>query len=167
MTTETRLKVEDAQTQLDIAARFPDDRLIVRSCINGFVSLARSITFAMQAESGSETPLARWYTEQMAILLVSDGPLLKFFNEKRVHSVHRGTVVLERTTYLIFDTPLSDDGGVIFDRQSETKWLFDNSSSLGDQKCLDAIELCRVYLAIVERLVKRWEAQRSSLGRDV
>jgi hypothetical protein len=121
----------------------------------------------MQAESGSETPLARWYTAQMEIQLVSDGPLLKFFNEKRVHSVHRGTVVLEQMTYLIFDTPLSDDGGMIFDRQSRTEWLFDVSSSLGDHKGLPALELCRVYLAIVESLVTRWEAQRSSLGLDV
>lgn len=167
MKTETRLKVEDAQTQLDIAARFPDDELIVRSCINGFVSLARSITFAMQAESGNETPLAVWYRDQMAQQVTSEGPLLKFFNDMRVYSVHRGTVVLEQKSYAIFDTMRGDDGSAIFARQTGKEWLFDNSFSLGDRQYLPALALCGVYLATIERLVTQWEAQRSLLGLDV
>lgn len=167
MKTETRLKVEDAQTQLDIAAQFLDDELIVRSCINGFISLARSVTFAMQAESGSKTPLASWYTEQMAALGESDGPLLEFFNEKRVHSVHRGTVVLEQKTYRLLAKMRTDDGHALLAPQNVSVWLFDDSPSLDEYKNLPAVKLCRVYLAIVESLVTLWEAQRSSLGLDV
>lgn len=62
----------------------------LRSCINSFISHARSVTLVMQAESAAHPELTAWYRERMSVL--SKLPIMRFFLEKRNHTIHQGVV---------------------------------------------------------------------------
>ena len=160
MTTDTELKLEDSKTQLRLARQFINDEAIVRSCINSFVSLARSTTLVMQKESSGTPGLTEWYDAEMKeISQSSNGPLLKFFNERRVFSVHQGTIVLEKVNVAILDDMRAPNGNLILDAQRSTGWLFDDAESFGNSPRSLALSLCDEYLAVIESLVKRWETK--------
>jgi hypothetical protein len=94
--TKSEMKLRDAETQLRLALEHTDNEDTARSCINSFLSTARSVTFVMQAESSARAGLAAWYRRRMDALMGSTkAPLLRFFNDSRVRSIHRGVVVLE------------------------------------------------------------------------
>ena len=66
--TDTELKLEDAATQLDLAAASSDRDAVVRSCLNGMIEMGRSVTLIMQKESGGSEELTEWYKARMAAL---------------------------------------------------------------------------------------------------
>ena len=156
--TETEMKLRDAKVQLVLAQKNIDDEAIVQSCVNAFVSLARSVTFVMQSESGSDTPLALWYRTQMDGL--GQIPLLKFFNDRRVYSIHKGTVTLRKTAFSVFGTQRSAEGNVIFSPQTATGWLFENTSQFNLPSSASAIWLCHEYVKVLEKLVLEWSHRR-------
>ena len=88
--TETEMKLRDAATQMQLAIKHMQDESVVRSCVNSYISHARSVTFVMQCESAKHPELTAWYEERM--LSLKDLPLLRFFNAKRVYSIHKGVV---------------------------------------------------------------------------
>src|SRR5450759_5831535 len=92
--TDTQLKLSDAASQMNLARRHVDDEPTFRSCINSFLSAARSVTFVMQKESGGSSELAEWYAEQQGKLTTN--PLMRFFNDRRIHSIHVGAVKLDK-----------------------------------------------------------------------
>ncbi len=94
--TDVELKLQDAATQMLLAIANSSDEQIFRSCINAFLSHARSATFVMQAES-SDPALGDWCTTQMERL--QKVPLMRFFNAQRVRSIHRGVVVPRSNSY--------------------------------------------------------------------
>lgn len=160
---DTALKLADSKTQLRLARQFIGDNDVVRSCINAFVSLARSTTLVMQKESGAVAGLTEWYDNEMkAMLLGPNGPMLKFFNERRVFSVHIGSIVLERVNFAIFDHMFTPDGDAIFDIQQSTGWLFDDAERFGIPGQSSALDLCDDYLLVIDGLVSRWETERAA-----
>ena len=88
--TETEMKLRDAATQMKMALAHVAEKEIVRSCINSYISHARSVTFVMQSESAQNPELLSWYEAQMADL--KKMPLMKFFNAQRVYSIHKGVI---------------------------------------------------------------------------
>ncbi len=87
---ETQLKLRDAGNQMNLALSNWGDEDIFRSCVNSYISHARSVTFVMQRESSGNPELVEWYEKQMENL--KQLPIMKFFNEQRVHIIHRGIV---------------------------------------------------------------------------
>lgn len=88
--TDTEMKLRDAATQMKMALAHASDEEIVRSCVNSYISHARSVTFVMQRESAGSSGLTAWYEAEMAVL--KQAPFLKFFNEQRVYSIHKGVI---------------------------------------------------------------------------
>jgi hypothetical protein len=88
--TDTELKFEEALIQFRLACANPIHEPTFRSCVNGMIALARSVTLVMQAESGAVPGLLPWYRDASSSLQAD--PLCRFFNELRVHSLHRGTI---------------------------------------------------------------------------
>ena len=89
---EIEIKLQDAKTQLDLAMssnNVPNIN-VVRSCINAFISNARSVTFTMQKELASSEKFLKWYKEKQAEM--KSDPLLKFFNEQRTISIHQKSI---------------------------------------------------------------------------
>jgi hypothetical protein len=88
--TETQLKLRDAGTQMKLAIENNGNEDIFRSCINAYISAARSVTMVMEKESAVNPDLLAWYKAEMAQL--GKLPVMKFFNDRRVHTIHRGNV---------------------------------------------------------------------------
>ncbi|MFN2514549.1 MAG: hypothetical protein ABR568_24460, partial [Pyrinomonadaceae bacterium] len=88
--TETQLKLRDAGTQMKLAVENNGNEDVFRSCVNGYISAARSVTMIMEKESAIYPELLAWYKAQMAEL--GKLPIMKFFNERRVHTIHRGNI---------------------------------------------------------------------------
>ena len=95
--TDTELKFRDSAIQMKIAIGRTTDDETIRSCINAYISLARSVTFVMQKESSDYTELMAWYENQMAAL--KKLPIMNFFNAKRVHTIHKGVVKPTRSIW--------------------------------------------------------------------
>ena len=63
----------------------------------------------MQKESGPYPALTQWYELRMAELMEStDAPLMKFFIERRVHTVHKGVVRPLRDTAIVTGSNMPD-----------------------------------------------------------
>src|SRR5258708_16040498 len=89
--TETEMKLRDAETQLRLALAHTVEEETVRSCINSLISSTRSVTFVMQTEFSGCSDLVG---ERMVALNASSlSPLLRFFIEHRVSSIHPVSVL--------------------------------------------------------------------------
>jgi hypothetical protein len=160
--TDTELKLEDAATQLDLAAASSDRDAVVRSCLNGLIEMGRSVTFIMQKESGVSAELTKWYEGRMAALKKSpDAPLLEFFNSRRVFSVHKGANKPQKLTATVTGSSVPGvEAGM-----TAIIWTFEGVHEYlpkGDSG--GAFRLGMRYIAILRTLVAEWLAKRKELG---
>ena len=88
--TQTEIKLSDAAVQMKLALEKSDSEAVFRSCINSFISSARSVTMVMEKESAPIPELKKWYKNEMEQL--SQLPVMKFFKEQRTHSIHRASI---------------------------------------------------------------------------
>ena len=159
--TETEIKLADARMQLDLADSHIDDGAVVRSCINAFISLARSVTFVMQVESGSSTPLRSWYDQEMAAL--KDAPLMRYFHEQRTVTIHRGNVKVDQKRFAVL-SPQRLGKAAVLSPQFMDCWTFDRSTQPPPHAAGSALNACRQYLEMLDALVAAWLEQRSAPG---
>jgi hypothetical protein len=164
MTTETEMKLRDAETQLRLAMEHTGDDETVRSCINSLVSSGRSVTFVMQTESSGCADLAEWYRKRMLTMTDSSpvAPLLRFFNEKRVHSIHRGVVVPQKLAPTITDFRVNG----VLQPVAERTMIFYRFEDIHDYLANDSggvYRLCELYLTVLRSLVSEWLAKRAEL----
>jgi hypothetical protein len=159
--TDTETKLHDAVTQFDLAAN-TDEEAMVRSCINAMIGMGRSVTLVMQKESGPYPALTQWYETRMAELMHSpDAPLMKFFNERRVHTIHKGVVRPLRDTAMVTDStvPGVPAGATII------MWRFEGTAEyLGPNDSGGMYRLSMRYLAVLRELVRGWLQRRIDLG---
>lgn len=159
MLTNTQLKLKDAATQMRLAIKHSDDVDIFRSCINSYISLGRSVTFIMQEESKDVPELAAWYREQMDNL--KSNPVMFFFNEKRVHSIHRGIVKPDKRTVPIFD--LKINGVEQAGKATMSVWRFDDIADYIPNDSGNVFRLCEQYFLILKVFVAEWLKKRREL----
>lgn len=157
--TDTELKLADSRIQLFLARSHEAEQAVVRSCLNAFVALGRSVTFLMQAESGSGTSLERWYRNNIAQLPEQD--LLRFFNNRRVFTIHQGTIQVKQKSLPILAAQYSADGSPTLSPQFMKVWFFDGTDEYGFG-VEPAFHLCERYLAVLEQLVENWLRARVS-----
>ena len=156
--TETELKLRDAAIQMKLALDAAEDD-IFRSCVNSFISHARSVTFVMQTESASDPVLSEWYTKVMSV--IKEMPIMKFFNEKRVHSIHKGVVKPNKTI-----TPIKNfqvDGVLQIGTGSMSMWTFDDIQKFLPGDSGNVYRLCEQYYLILKWLVERWLKKKKEL----
>lgn len=157
--TETEMKLLDAATQMKIVIGGEDDDTI-RSCVNAYISHARSVTFVMKKESAVHPELEKWYEEKSEHL--KEDPLMKFFNEKRTHTIHRGVITPKKTTFPFCDlviggVPQPGEGTMtIYEFEGVDKYLPDHNG--------DMYVLCEQYFIKLKGLVKDWVRKRKELG---
>jgi len=143
--TDTVLKLRDAATQMKLALKHPEDDDIFRSCINSYISNARSVTFVMQKESSSIPGLTEWYEKQMDNL--KKLPLLKFFNENRNHTIHRGVVKPNKKSAEAFNIKA---GGVPVPGSAKVSyWLFEGIEKYRPKDSGNVLRLCEEYFLIM------------------
>ena len=185
--TEVQLKMQDAATQMRLAIANSTDERIFRSCINSYISLARSVTFVMEAHS-STPPLMAWYKNQME--KIGSAPLFRFFNSQRVHSIHKGVVRPRAKSYPItegsFRQEVSPDGKsrlvvemtiasntfpasisdivTTMPNGSISVWCFDGIEDYIPGDTGNVLRLCEQYFLILQWLVQEWLLERQCLG---
>lgn len=160
--TDTQLKLQDAASQMMLALDHSDDDAKVRSCINAFISHARSVTLVMQKESGPHPALKAWYVAQREKLKTA--PLFTFFNEKRRFSIHEGVVGLKKTSATITNVVVngvesSAMGTITVLRFNDVEKYLPNDSG-------NVFQLCDDYYTILKWLVESWLRERKRLGID-
>lgn len=161
--TDTELKLKDAGIQLKLAldAFAARDEEQLRSCINAFISHARSITFVMQVESHPFPLLAKWYVERMNAMRTN--PLMRFYNEKRVHSVHKGVVKANRRTVRIEKITVA--GKTVATGGTAALYEFDGVEEfLTPDRGKEVFNLSEQYFLLLKHLVMEWLEVRASLS---
>jgi len=159
--TDTETKLQDAVTQFDLAAN-TDDEAMVRSCINAMIDMGRSVTLVMQKESGPYPALTLWYATRMTELMHSaDAPLMKFFNERRVHTIHKGVVRPLRGSAIVIGSTVPN----VAVGATMVLWRFEGTAEYLDSNDSGGMHrLSMRYLAVLRVLVEDWLQERTSLG---
>lgn len=185
--TEVQLKLQDAATQMKLASAHTDDESIFRSCINSYISCARTVTFVMEKES-SAPDLKAWYKCQTEKL--GRAPLFRFFNSQRVYSIHKGVIQPKFHAYPIeqaeFRQEISPEGksrlvGTVTIRSDirpadlldiasfskagvMTAWRFDNVDEFIPGDSGNVLRLCEQHFLVLKWLVQEWLRERQYLG---
>lgn len=158
--TETELKLRDATVQLRIALKNTNDDEVVRSCVNSFISQGRSVTFVMQKESAQYPQIVKWYEETMGNIMKL--PIMKFFNEKRIHTIHKGVITPQKIKAPIWN--LTVNGVLLPGEGTMTVLKFDGVKDYMPKDSGNVFRLCKQYLTILEALVAEWLKERDRLG---
>jgi hypothetical protein len=135
---------------------------MVRSCINAMIDMGRSVTLVMQKESGPYPALTQWYEKRMAALMQSaDAPLMKFFNERRVHTIHKGVVRPQRDTAIVTGSTVPG----VAAGATMILWRFEGTAEyLGADDSGGMTRLSMRYLAVLRGLVNDWLQKRGEFG---
>ena len=155
---ETQLKLRDAGNQMKLALSNWGDEDVFRSCVNSYISHARSVTFVMQKESSGNPELVEWYEKRMEELKLL--PIMKFFNEKRVHIIHRGIVKPESRSFPVND--LTVDGENL-GKGTVTTYVFPDAHEYIPNSNGNVGKLCEQYFTILKNLVHEWKSQKAWL----
>lgn len=188
--TDTELKLKDAATQMRLALQNPLDESIFRSCINAFISAGRSVTLVLQKESGGSPELREWYRTKSDLL--KEDPVFRFFNKKRVHTIHHGVVrplarrfpvsqqksrikdLTDRGQVTEFEflvnsreRPASPGDVLHLSPNGEaTVWVFEDVGSFLPGDSGNVLRLCESYFLALKRLVAEWLQERRGSGLE-
>jgi hypothetical protein len=157
--TETETKLRDAISQLQLAMHHSDNDDFFRSCINSYISLARSITFVMETESARFPELKKWYKSRTAEL--KELPVMKFFNDQRVHTIHCGNI-----KPVMFSSPIYNlkvDGVELSGPGTMITWIFSNATDFIPGSGGNVFNLCEQYLNILKKLVQDWLYEKAMI----
>ena len=150
--TETEIKLEDARTQLELAHANVTSGKIVRSCINSFISLARSVTFLLQKETSGIPELTAWYEQKMDHL--KSLPVMVFFQDKRTHTIHLGNVHVDLHSVEVHN--IMHEGRLIGKTGTLNVWQFDDAEQYIPGSSKNMFTICKQYLSILEEIVTEW-----------
>jgi len=185
---DTQLKLRDAGIQMKLAIKNSSNEDVFRSCINSFIAQARSVTFVMQEESAANQELKKWYESEQGRLMQM--PLLKFFNNKRVYSIHKGVVSPIKGQVPVHDTKSSYvkvpgqkdleqwqckakmqdmkciEGDILTRIDSHTIliWHFEGIKNYRPNDSGNVLRLCEEYFIILKDLVYRWNIKSKELN---
>jgi hypothetical protein len=157
--TDTQLKLRDAATQMKLALDHIDNEDVFRSCINSYISTARSVTFVMEKESSEDPELKSWYKAQMAAL--GQLAIMRFFHEQRTHTIHRGIVKPDSKRFPVYNLVVNGE------KKSGTAegwaWYFPDAKKYMPGDTGNVPRLCEQYFLILKRLIYEWLQQKAQL----
>lgn len=189
--TETRLKLRDAGIQMKLALEHARNEDYFRSCVNSFIAAARSITMSMERESARHPALLAWYKEQTQQF--GADPLFRFFNDQRVHVIHRGVVQPASQTFVVEnyrevhvtnratgetkkhmqfsintkEMPMRPGDVVVGGAPNiAIYWTFPEAAEYLPNGSTNVFRLCEDYFVRLKTLVHAWLARRQQIGID-
>lgn len=157
--TNTQLKLRDAATQMKLAIEHSRYEEIFRSCINSYISLARSVTMVMGKESSEYPELKSWYKKQTSSL--GNLPIMKFFNAQRVQTIHLGVVKPDSHSMPISNLKVN---GVKVSKSGTgiaSVWKFPDAKTYIPGDTGNVFRLCEEYFLILKKLVYDWLQQKA------
>ncbi len=155
---ETQLKLRDTGNQMKLAMANWGDEDLFRSCVNAYISHARSVTFVMQKESSGNPELLAWYEARMTEL--KELPIMKFFSEQRTHIIHRG--IVNPVSHTIPLTHMVVEGEKIIGGSLKT-WAFSDADKYIPGSNGNVGKLCGEYFLLLKELVHDWKGQKAFL----
>lgn len=133
-------KVEQARFFLDQMLNSDLNFFAVQCFTDAFASACRSITLSMQAVINEVNGFKGWYAARIEML--KNDPLVRFFNDYRVVSVHIGeTVVGGGTSYI-------DENG-----NRVRQYFFTPIPDLQEVPSGDVFRICKTHFTTLVRLV--------------
>lgn len=95
-----------------------------------------------------------------AVMQSADAPLMKFFNERRVHTIHKGVVRPQRNTAMVTGSTVPG----VAAGATVVLWRFEGAAEyLGPNDSGGMHRLSMRYLAILRELVRDWLRKRAEL----
>lgn len=187
MNSETVLKLYDAANQMKLALANQDNEAMFRSCINSFVSTARSVTMVMEKEC-KPINMTDWYKSKMESL--GGSPLFKFFNDQRVYSIHKGVIqpikkghevisskfwymenkkgekIINGNAEIEADIPSYNTGDITSFSEDGTMWawFFDDVKKRMPDDTGNVLRLCETYYLCLKWLVEEWFREQHRRG---
>lgn len=158
--TETQLKLRDAGIQMKLAMQNIGNEDAFRSCVNAFISAARSIVDVMREESQDNAELLAWYEAQIATL--KKLPIVRFFHQQRELTIHRGTVKPQSHSAPIWNMVVN--GEKLPGRGTMSVWVFDGVGKYIPRDTGNVPRLCEQYFLILKKLVHDWLAQKAAIA---
>jgi hypothetical protein len=120
----------------------------------------------MEKESAKDLALLQWYKREMNNL--GGKPLMRFFNERRVHSIHKASVRLRSHSAPIFDLTINDEPASEPDPNARMEWwTFDGVNEFLPDSSNNVIGLCDEYFRTIRGLVAAWLYVKTNLEFDV
>ncbi len=166
-TTETEMKLQDAEVQLRLAMDHNGDERMVRSCINSFISTARSVTMVMERESNENKLLLAWYKSKTEGFKTSaDAPIWEYFADNRTYTTHKGVIAPARMTAQITDLKKNGVPQSISPDATMTFHRFANPPAGNPNDSGGIYRLCIAYSQLLSGLVAEWLAQRCALKQE-
>jgi hypothetical protein len=104
--------------------------------------------------------LMEWYENQMSGL--KELPIMKFFNKKRVHTIHKGVVKPMKQILPIED--LKINGILQAGQGAMVVWQFEDMENFIPGSSGNVFRLCEEYFRILRSLVEEWCKKRKELG---
>ena len=189
--TSTELKLDDAAAQMRLAIAHDQEDATFRSCINAYLATSRSVTMVMERESKdidekarSDSSLLEWYKDHSKAL--GAAPFFRFFNERRVFTIHRGVVEPVMKSWPIENVRLrsitdengkpftegqwdvlSDmspgDVGDVFTLMPDgtmTAWVFDDFAEVWPHHSGNVLSLCEMHFLTLKWMVQEWLRRR-------
>lgn len=150
--TETETKLVDARVQLELAETNGADFERVRSCINAFISSARSVTFAMQKESSGSKEFDAWYAAKQAEMKAN--PMLRFFHEQRTISIHERSVRPNQRTVPILHVSIG--GRIVGTGGTVMTYEFNEYRDYVPEDNGNVFRISKQYYSYLEQLVEEW-----------
>jgi hypothetical protein len=152
-------KLEDAQTQLDLALRNINNEKIVRSCVNAFFAHARSVDEVLEKDSAVHAALEEWTKTRLIVL--RSLAIYRFVRKSRNHSIHRGTLPLQGIRALRNLNQVSPEGRRVAGPFT-TIWVLDGAEAAGLTPYV--IPFCREFLDLLRQILDEWSAEKARLS---
>lgn len=166
---DTIKKLNDARVHLHNLMNykkliFSDDMVSLRAEVNAFISAMRSITLVLQKESSkSGIKYYKSIVDEVTSNNNYHAKLFKFFNKKRVDSIHKHSVEIERC---VFPVTVTECDGIPVNRPSTVILIKfkDIDDSIGSR---NVFSLCENYFLFTRNLIYKWiEYENKNKGID-
>ena len=188
--TATELKLDDAAAQMRLAIAYDQEDATFRSCINAYLATSRSVTMVMEKESKdiekacSDSSLLEWYKDHSRAL--GSAPFYRFFNGRRVFTIHLGVVEPVKKSWpienvrlrsltdengkpssegqwdVLSDTPAGGVGDVftLMPDGTMTAWVFDDFAEVWPHHSGNVLSLCEMHFLTLKWMVQEWLRRR-------
>jgi hypothetical protein len=113
----------------------------------------------MQKESSAYPELVAWYKARMSKL--QSVPIMKFFNAKRVHTIHKG--VVKPIKHVTPISNLKENGVPLPGQATMIFWQFDGVDKFVTGSSGGVFRLCEEYFVILREFVGEWLKKRQEL----
>jgi len=158
--TDTELRLNHAAQQIKLAFKYSDQEKSFCSCVDSYITLARSVPAIMQEETVHSPRLLLWYKDQVTNL--KKLPTVNFFNQRKNPSIYKDKENPEKKVPSRYKLNVLDL--VEEDEALINAWKFKDVEKYIPEDSGNVLDLCRKHFHILSWFVSEWLRKRRELG---